>query len=132
MINLFASILVLLTGLYLVGLAAVSLLAPGRASHFLLGLAGSAPAHYLELLLRFVAGGAIVLYAPHMLFSDFFVLFGWTIVITTIALLAVPWQWHQRFARQAVPHAVRNLGLVGIASLAFGGFVLVAVVLGSP
>ena len=130
MINLFAAILVLLTGLYLIGLAAALLLSPARASRFLGGFASSNFTHYMELVLRLIAGGAILLSAPGMLFSCFFVILGWILVVTTVGLLAVPWQWHRRFARWGVPYATRNSRLVAAASFVFGGFVLASVILG--
>lgn len=130
MINLFATILVLLTGLYLIGLAVVLLLSPARASQFLSGFASSAFTHYLELVLRLIVGGAILLYAPQMLFSGFFVIVGWVLLVTTVALLAVPWQWHHRFAQWGVPYATRSSRLVAVASFVFGGFILASVILG--
>ncbi len=129
-ISLIASILVLLTGLYLIGLALGLLLSPARATRFLGGFASSALTHYLELVLRLTAGGAILLCAPQMLFSDLFVIFGWILVVTTVGLFAVPWQWHQRFAQWGVPYATRNLRLVAGASFVFGGFVIAAVIFG--
>jgi len=130
MINLLASILVPLTGIYLIGLAVVLLLSPARASLFLGGFASSAFTHYLELVLRLIVGGAILLSAPGMLFSGFFVILGWILVVTTVGLFAVPWQWHQRFAQWGVPYATRNTRLVAVASFVFGGFVLASVILG--
>ena len=130
MINLLASILVLLTGLYLIGFAVGLLLSPARAKGFLGGFASSAFTHYLELVLRLIAGVAILLYAPRMLFPNFFVIFGWILVVTTVGLLAVPWQWHQRFAQWGVPYATRNLKLVAGASFVFGGFVIASLILG--
>jgi hypothetical protein len=128
MINLIALILVLLMGLYLIGLAVVLLLSPERGTRFLGGFASSASTHYLELVLRLMAGGAILLYAPQMRFSGFFVIFGWALVVTTIGLFAIPWQWHHRFAQWAVPYATRNLRLVTVVSLIFGGFILASVI----
>ena len=130
MINLLATILVWLTGLYLISFALIMLLAPDRAKRFLGGFASSAFAHYLELGLRLIAGGAILLHAPQMLFSNFFVIFGWTLVITTVGLFAVPWRWHQRFAQWGVPYATHNLRLVAGASFVFGGFVIAAIIFG--
>lgn len=124
MLSILALIVVVLAGLYLVGLAGVSLLMPARASGFLLGFVGSATLHYLELLLRLLVGGAFLLRAPHMPFPDLFALFGWVLILTTAGLFLVPWQWHRRFANKAVPYAVRNLKLVAVSSLAAGGFVL--------
>jgi uncharacterized protein YjeT (DUF2065 family) len=130
MINLLASIIVWFTGLYLISFALVMLLAPARAKRFLGGFASSAFTHYLELGLRLIASVAILLYAPQMLFSNFFVIFGWILVVTTVGLFAVPWQWHQRFAQWGVPYATRNLKLVASASFVFGGFVLASLILG--
>ena len=126
-----ALLLVLLSGCYLVGLAVLSFLSPERASRFLLSFASSASAHYLELAVRLLVGGAILLSAPHMLFPGAFVIVGWVLVVTTLGLFAVPWRWHHRFAQWGVPHAVANLQLVAVASFSFGGFVIASVVLGS-
>jgi len=118
--------LVLLSGLYFVLLAATALLAPARATRFLLGLAQTARTHYLELGLRALAGGAFILQAPAMRFEQTFAAFGWVLLVTTAGLLLVPWRWHQAFAKRVVPHATRHLIPVGLVSLALGGFVWVS------
>jgi len=130
MIDLLALALVLLTGLYLIGLGAVSLFHPARAARFLGGFASSARTHYIELVMRLSAGGALVVYAPRMRFSGAFALAGWVLIVTTAALLAVPWRWHHRFARWAVPQAIPHLRLIAAASFLFGGLVLACVILG--
>lgn len=131
MINLLASILVLLAAFYLIGFAGLLLVSPARGKRFLGEFASSAFTHYLELAIRLIAGVAILLYAPQMLFSGFFVILGWVLVMTTVGLFAVPWQWHRRFAQWGVPHATRHLRLIAVASFVFGGFVLVSVMLGN-
>lgn len=55
---------VALAGIYFLGLAALAFIAPMQARRFLLGFAGSAAVHYLELLVRMAVGGAFVLRAP--------------------------------------------------------------------
>jgi len=131
MINLLASILVLLAGFYLIGLAVFLLVSPARGKRFLGGFAISAVTHYFELAIRLIASVAILLYAPRMLFSGFFVILGWVLVMTTVGLFAIPWQWHRRFAQWGVPYAMRHLRLLAVASFALGGFVLASVILGS-
>ena len=130
MAGIFALALVLLTGLYLLGLAATSFIAPALAVRFFLGFAGSAFAHYVELLLRLAVGVAFLLHSSHMLFPGIWSLFGWVLVLTTAALAVIPWHWHRRFAQRSVPHAVRHLRLVGLASFGFGGFVLLSLLRG--
>ena len=121
---------VLLSGLYLLALGTASLLAPARASRFLLGFASSSSVHFAELLLRFIAGAGFVLYAPRMIFSDTFRFFGWLLLVTTGGLLVVPWRWHHRFAQRAVPLFTGHIAWVGLVSLVIGGFILWAVLHG--
>ena len=130
MAGILASALVLLTGLYLLGLAAASFIAPAQAIRFFHGFASSAFAHYLELLLRVTVGAAFLLHSSHMLFPGIWSLFGWVVVITTAVLAAIPWHWHRQFAQRFVPHALRHLRLVGIASFGFGGFILLSLIRG--
>lgn len=124
MLNTIALIVVSLTGLYLIALAAVSFAAPARASSFLMGFASSAAAHYSELFVRAAAGCAFIVMAPHVPFPLVFTVFGWILVGTTAVLFLVPWQWHRKFALRAVPQALRALPLVAAASLLLGAFVL--------
>jgi len=122
---------VVLAGLYLIALGAAGLFAPVRACRFLLGFAGSPLKHYSELVLRFLVGGAFVLHSPRMLFSEAFGLFGWVLLVTTAVLVLLPWRWHDRFARYAVPRATRYIMLIGVSSLVLGGLILTAVFRGS-
>jgi uncharacterized protein YjeT (DUF2065 family) len=130
MIEMAGGVVTVMSALYLLGLAAVAWFAPQHAARFLLGFAGSARVHFFELLLRLIVGGGFLYYAPHMLFSQLFVILGWVLIITTAGLCLVPWRWHQRFAQRTVPHAIGYLKLIGIASLAFGVFIVLAVFCG--
>jgi hypothetical protein len=132
MIDLLALAVVALTGLYLLALAAGSLLMPAQAQRFLLGFAETAPKHYVELLLRVVVGAAFVQHAPRTEFPDGFVLFGGILLVTSAALLLIPWRWHRQFARTVVPRASRHIALIGLASLAVGGVIMAVVVRGAP
>lgn len=125
-----AQLLVMLTGLYFVALAALALLAPARVTRFLTGFAATAARHYLELLLRLAVGVGFVLAAPRMRYADAFTLFGWVLVGTTVCLFVVPWSWHHRFAHSAVPIALRHLRWLAVASLLMGGVVLASLIAG--
>ena len=122
---------VISAGLFFIALGSTSIIAPRRASQFLLGFPGSPRKHYAELAFRFLIGGSLVASAPLMLFPNAFFLFGWVLLATTAALLLVPWRWHHHFAARAVPAALRFLPLIGVSSVALGGLVLVAVIRGS-
>lgn len=123
----FAAAIVVLTGLYFLALATISFLAPAHATRFLLGFAGSAHAHYTELLLRLIVGISLLHYATQMHFTRVFSLFAWVLIATTGVLFLVPWHWHHRFAQQVVPPVTRHIRLLGAASLVLGGVILYAV-----
>jgi len=118
--------IILLVGVYFVTLGAMSLFAPAKAKKFLLGFAGSAFKHYLELSLRLIVGGSLLVQAPHLIYSDVFTFFGWILIATTVCLLLIPWKWHHRFAEKAVPMALGYLPIIGVASLLLGTFVFAA------
>ncbi len=131
LIEVLALCVIVLAGLYLLALGIASLVVPTRANRFLLGFASSQTVHFVELFLRLLVGAALIHSAHRMLFSGAFALFGWVLLISTACLLFVPWRWHQRFAQQTVPRAIRYIGLIGLASLAIGGLILVAVARGT-
>ena len=131
LIEFLAAVVIVLAAFYLLALGAASLFAPARASRFLLGFASDQRIHFVELALRLLVGAALVVYAPRMLLSSAFNLFGWVLLITSACLLFVPWKWHRRFAQNAVPRVIRDIALVGLASLMMGGFMLAAVADGS-
>ncbi|MEH8018453.1 hypothetical protein MN202_14520 [Rheinheimera muenzenbergensis] len=109
--------IVILAALFLLGLAAVSLVNPRLAVRFLHGFASSARAHYSEVGLRLIVGAALVVAAPEMRFSTAFMLFGWLIIATSIVLLLVPWRWHQRFAQSVLPPLTTRVWLFAVLSL---------------
>lgn len=126
MIGVLAHTVVLATGLYLVGLGLASLLRPAATGAFLLGFATTIGKHFLEMSLRLLAGLALVIHSPQMLFPKAFGLFAWLVLVTTCILVLVPWQFHRRFAQRVVPVALRHLWLVGLVSLALGALFLAA------
>lgn len=130
MIETLSLALVATAGIFLCALGVVSLVSPPHAKRFLLGFAGSPSKHYAELAVRILVGSAFVMAAPHTPWPVALGVFGWVLLGTTGILLLVPWRWHHRFARWAVPEALRFLPLVGVTSLALGAIFLVAAVRG--
>jgi hypothetical protein len=124
MIATLSFVTIFLAGLYFVALAAVAILLPSRAAVFLGGFARTAPRHYLELLLRAIAGAALVVQAPRMPFATAFFTFGWMLVLTTAGLAMLPWRWHRAFAERAIPRITRHLITVGCVSLLLGMAIL--------
>ncbi len=125
--RLLSGIVVVGFGLYLIGLAVVIALKPLLAERFIKSFASSARAHYTEQVSRLTVGAAIVIFAPSMWYPDLFEGFGWLIIITTVGLLLIPWQWHNKFGRLAIPLAIRHLQLYALGASALGAFILYAV-----
>lgn len=131
LIEFLALTVVLSAALYLLALAIFSFLKPQKASRFLLGFASSAYLHHLELFIRIIVGAALLVRAPLMMLPVIFTVFGWVLVGTSVCLFFIPWRWHQEFAQQAVPKALRYLKLVAAVSFVLGGFIIVSAMLGS-
>ncbi len=119
-----AGIIVMASGIWLIGLAASMVVIPARTAAFLASFASSARAHYTEQVLRLIAGGAIVIFAAETRFPDLFRIFGWLVVLTAAGLLLMPWQWHHRFGKWAIPLAVGYLKLYAFGAFALGAFIL--------
>ena len=105
-------------------LGLIALIRPSIAERFLLGFAGSALKHYVELGIRFVVGGAMLVVAPHSMYSLALTVFGWLLIVTTAVMAIVPWRIHRRFAEASVPKALRFLPMIGVSSLVLGGLLL--------
>jgi uncharacterized protein YjeT (DUF2065 family) len=120
MIEVLAGLVVVLSGVFLIGLAGLIGFRPQTAEGFLRSFASSPRAHYTEQALRLIAGGALVLFAPSMWFPAVFSVFGWLIAVTAVLLLLAPWRWHHEFGKQAIPLIIRHMKLFGLGALALG------------
>lgn len=97
-----AAAIVVIAGLWLIGLAVAAFTRPESVNNFFAKFASSAFSHFLEMALRLLIGAAFVIYAPSMKFSIVFTIFGWMLLLTTAVLLFVPWKLHRKFADGAV------------------------------
>lgn len=128
--NTFAAVIVVLSGIWLIGLATISFARPNLSKRFLGGFASSAFTHFLEVSIRIIVGTAFVIYSPQMKFSVVFTVFGWVLILTSIVLLFVPWKMHRRFADWSLPMATRSMLLFGFVSYLGGLFILFSLFLG--
>jgi hypothetical protein len=128
--SLLASFVVVAFGLLLVALTGVAFAKPAIAERFLMRFASSARTHYVEQVFRLLIGAALVVLSPAMWQPNTFWLVGWAIVVSSAALMCVPWQWHHRFAERVRPIVVRHLRLYAVGSFAFGALLLYGVFAG--
>jgi hypothetical protein len=123
-----AFIVALLVAMFLVTLGVACFVTPVHAQRFLGSLASTARLHFVEVILRIVAGAALVVSAPRMLLGSAIAAFGWIVLATSVGMALVPWRLHQRFAAAVVPHVSKRLRVVGLVAAAGGLGLLAALV----
>ena len=123
------SVVIAGAGIYLLVLGIAALRTPSRVESFLAKFANSAFSHYFEMSIRLVVGAALLHKSPSLPVSGIFQAFGWVLLVTTGVLLCVPWRWHQKFAKFAVPFAKRILPAVGVGSIVVGLALLSALIM---
>jgi hypothetical protein len=119
-----AEIVVIASSLFLIGLAGVMFVKPAVTERFILSFASSARAHYIEMFFRLLFGASLVLLSQAMWQPKLFLVLGSAIVISSVALLVVPWQWHHRIGTRVLPLLVRYLRLYALGIFAFGALLL--------
>ena len=126
-----AAVVIVAFGVFLIALTGVAFAKPALAERFVTAFASSARTHYAEQILRLLIGAALVVLAPTMWQPKLFWLLGWAVVMSSVALMCVPWQWHHRFAERVLPTVVRHLQLCAAGPCVFGALLLYAVFAGS-
>lgn len=94
--SLLAAIVVVAFGFFLIGLTGVVFAKPALAERFFMSFESSARTHYMEQAFRLLIGASLVLLSPAMSQPAVFRLFGWAIVVTSVGLILIPWQWRHR------------------------------------
>lgn len=123
-----AGTITILLGLYLISLLIVTLLRKKSAIIYFSSFASSAKAHYLEQLLRLIAGLGLLIYSEKMLFPELFGILGWALIAPSILLLITPWKWHNKFGEWAIPFTIKNLILYSVSASIMGLVILYCVI----
>ena len=124
--NILSGIIVVATGAFLTGLSIVIVFNPMIGQRYLESFASSARSHYTEQAIRLVCGAGFIVFSSSMLYSNVFYYFGWIVIIPTIGLLLIPWQWHHKYGQWAIPLAVRFIKVYAFGAVALGLFILYA------
>src|SRR3954462_11692090 len=98
-----AQIIIVAFSLFLLGVTAVIFTKPVKAERFFLAFASSAQTHYTEQVVRLLVGASLLVLSPGMWQSAIFRFVGWAIVLSSGALILIPWRWHHRFGEQVRP-----------------------------
>jgi len=125
-----ASLVVVAFSLLLIAFTVVVFAKPATAERFVAQFASSARSHYLEQAFRILVGAALIVLSPAMWQSAVFRLVGWAILISSVALMCAPWQWHHRFGERIRPMFMRYLKVYALGAFAFGVLLLYGVFVG--
>src|SRR5262249_49350963 len=128
--SLVAAVVVVAFALGLIAFAGVAFASSAVAGRFLMLFASSARAHYTEQGVRILIGTALVVLSPAMWKPDLFWLFWGAIVISSFALVCIPWRWHDRFGERVRPMLIRYLKLYAMGAFALGALLLYGVFAG--
>jgi hypothetical protein len=121
-----ADVIVMSTSAFLILLGLACLWLPAHATKFLQGFATTARLHYIELLIRVIAGAAFLVHGPSSRFPTMFDTVAWVLLATTAIMLVVPWRQHRKFAIHAVSIAARFIRHLGAIAVAMGAALLFA------
>jgi hypothetical protein len=122
--NLVACVVVVGFATFLFGLTAVVFAKPALAERFFRGFASSARTHVTEQALRLLLGAALVVRSPEMWRPGVFLAIGWTLVVSSAALLILPWRWHHKLGVRVLPMVVRHMKLYAVGMFIFGALLL--------
>ena len=126
--HLIASAVVLTCSLAFITFAAIVFVKPSLAERLLAPFASSARAHYIEQSCRLTFGTSLVVLSPTMWQTSVFKAIGWLIVMTSLGLILLPWQWHHRFGERVRPLLFRYLKLYAVGALALGILLIYAAI----
>ena len=107
-------------GFFLVGLTVLVFAKPAVAERFFMAFASSARTHYTEQIVRLLIGASLIIRSGAMWQPKVFWFLGWGIVVSSLALILTPWQWHDRFGEEVRPRLIRHMKLFAVGLLAFG------------
>jgi len=97
------------------------------AERFLMNFVSSARTHFMEQIFRVLLGASLVIYSSEMWQAEIFRVFGWVIVVSSVVLMLLPWQWHQRLGKIELPIIIRYMRLYAICVFSMGAVILYAV-----
>jgi hypothetical protein len=95
---LIAKYIVILFGMFLIGVGLFMLISPARARKYLRKAGSTNLINYAEITIRMIPAAALVISAEVSRFPEIFRLLGWFMITTSIVLYFVPRRIHHNYA----------------------------------
>ena len=93
-----AKCIVILFGIFLIGVGLLMLLKPEKAREYLKKAGSTNLINYTEITVRMIPAAALILYSEFSKFPEIFKYFGWFMIGTSEVLYFVPRRLHHKYA----------------------------------
>lgn len=93
-----AKYIVILFGIFLIGVGLLMLLKPEKAREYLKKAGSTNLINYSEITIRMIPAAGLILYSEFSKFPEVFKYFGWFMIGTSVVLYFVPRRLHHRYA----------------------------------
>lgn len=98
MVTLIAKWIIILFGIFFISVGLIMLFAPIKARQILRKAGSTNFINYAEITIRMIPATALILYSDFSKFPDYFTVFGWFMLITSLVLYFVPRQLHHNYS----------------------------------
>ena len=95
---LIAKFIVILFGVFLIGVGLLMFLAPKKAREYLKKAGSTNFINYAEITIRMIPAAGLVIYSDFSKYPEIFKLLGWFMIATSIILYFVPRSVHHKYA----------------------------------
>lgn len=95
---LLAKYIVILFGIFLIGVGLLMLLRPAKAREYLRKAGSTNLINYAEITIRMIPAAGLVLYSEFSKYPEIFNIFGWFMIATSVVLYFVPRRIHHQYA----------------------------------
>lgn len=98
MMTIIAKWTIILFGIFFISVGLIMLFAPIKARQILRKAGSTNFINYAEITIRMIPAIALILYSDFSKFPDYFTVFGWFMLITSLVLYFVPRQLHHNYS----------------------------------
>ena len=95
---LIAKYIVILFGVFLIGVGLLMLLSPTNSREYLRKAGSTNLINYSEITVRMIPAAGLVLYSELSKYPEIFRVFGWFMIATSLVLYLVPRRIHHKYA----------------------------------
>lgn len=98
MMIIIAKWIIILFGIFFISVGLIMLFAPKKARQILRKAGSTNFINYAEITIRMIPATGLILYSDFSKFPDYFKIFGWFMLITSLVLYFVPRQIHHNYS----------------------------------